>query len=264
MVTIRALDRGLQVLLGVSTTGSASLHELHLTTRTPKATLLRILRTLQARGLIWRRIADGRYCASHHLTSRARHVARTERLVRAASPVLDKLCAKILWPSDLAVPRRNCMEICETNRPLAPIHLNRELVGLKVSMLYSAHGRAYLSFCSDEQREAALAYLRKSRRRSDEAAIDGDWLERVVQQTRMQGFATRDPAFGDISHRFKRRIGDGLLAIAVPVFNSAQVVGTVNILWVARVATAAQMAQRHLEDLRAAARLIGENFGASK
>ena len=260
--SIRALDRGIQVLLRVSAAGSASLHELYQSTGTPKATLLRILRTLEGRGMVWRRIADGRYCASHHLTSRARYVARTEVLVRAASPVLDKLCSKILWPSDLAVPRRDCMEICETNRPLAPIHLNRELVGLKVSMLHSAHGRAYLSFCGDEQREAALANLRKSRRRGSEAASDRAWTERIVEQTRTQGYGTRDSAFGSLSYRSKRQLSDGLLAIAVPVFKSTQVVGTVNILWVARVATTAQMAARHLEDLRGAALRISESMDA--
>jgi IclR family mhp operon transcriptional activator len=257
---IRSLDRGIQVLLRVNAAGTASLHELHQATGTPKATLLRILKTLEGRGMVWRRIADGRYCASHHLTSRGRYAARTEALVRAASPVLDELCSKILWPSDLAVPRRDCMEICETNRPLAPIHLNRKLIGLRVPMLHSAHGRAYLAFCGDEQRAALLANLRKSRRAGNEAASDRARVERIIEQTRAQGYGTRDSAFSGQSNRSKQQPGDGLLAIAVPVFNATQVVGTVNILWVARVATTTQMAARHLEDLRAAARRIGDSM----
>jgi len=247
MRTIRALDRGLEVLLSLSAGGSASLQGLHRATGTPKPTLLRILRTLEARGMVWRRIADGHYCASHHLTTRARYVAATERLVQAASPVLDKLCATTLWPSDLAIPRRDCMEICETNRPRAPIHLNRALVGLRIPMLQTAHGRAYLSYCGDERRAAILARLRKTR-----AAADA-----IVAETRARGYATRAPGYrGSLP-------GDGLLAIAVPVFSAARVVGTVNIVWVERVATVEHMAQRHLEDLKAAARRIGENLRAA-
>jgi IclR family mhp operon transcriptional activator len=246
MRTIRALDRGLEVLLHVSGAGSASLQALHRATGTPKPTLLRILRTLEARGMVWRRIGDGHYCASHHLTSRARYVQQTERLVQAASPVLDKLCAKTLWPSDLAIPRRDCMEICDTNRPLAPIHLNRALVGLRIPMLLTAHGRAYLSFCDDDRRDAILARLRKTR-----ASV-----EAMVAETRARGYATRAPGY-----RGSLR-GDGLLAIAVPVSSGAQVVGTVNIVWVERVATVQQMAQRHLEDLRTAASAIGDNLRA--
>jgi IclR family mhp operon transcriptional activator len=139
------------------------------------------------------------------------------------------------------------MEICETNRPLAPIQLNRALVGLRVPMLLTAHGRAYLSFCDDDRRDAILARLRQTR-----ASVD-----RVVAETRAQGYATRAPGY-----RGSLR-GDGLQAIAVPVLSSAKVVGTVNIVWVERVASVAQMARRHLEDLKAAARAIGENLRAS-
>jgi IclR family mhp operon transcriptional activator len=260
MVSIRALDRGIQVLLHLDATESASLRDLHRVTGTPKATLLRILRTLEARGLVWRRIADGHYCASHRLTSKARYLAQTERLVRAASPVIDKLCERILWPSDLAVPRRDSMEICETNRPHAPIHLNRERVGRRVSMLTSAHGRAYLSFCSDPQREEALERLRKSRRAGNDPARNRTWIDRMIRQTRTLGYGTRDFGTGSPLQRSGHQFGDGLLAIAVPVFQSARVVGTMNILWVARVATVAQMADRHLADLQAAARLVGQNL----
>lgn len=257
MPAIRALDRGLQVLLSLSARGSASLHALYRETGTPKPTLLRILRTLEGRGMVWRRIADGHYCASHHLSSRARYVPETERLVQAASPVLDKLCAKTLWPSDLAIPRRDCMEICETNRPLAPVHLNRPLVGLRIPMLLTAHGRAFLSFCADERRNAILERLRKSRRPGDEAATDLASVDAIVGETRARGYATRAPGYqGSVR-------SDGLLAIAVPVYDTTNVVATVNIVWVERAATVQQIAHRYLEDLKAAARRIGENLRAA-
>jgi IclR family mhp operon transcriptional activator len=264
MKAIRALDRGLEVLLRLSTDGSHSLHELHLATGTPKASLLRILGTLEARGVVWRRIADGRYSAGHHLVRRARYVAQTERLVQAASPVLDRLCETTLWPSDLAIPRRDCMEICETNRPHAPIHVNRELIGLKVPMLQTAHGRAYLSFCDEARREAVLSRLRRSKRFGNEAALNRAWVDRVIEETRAQGYGTRDPRYGARAASSRPGQGDGLLAIAVPVHAGGTIVGTVNILWVARVATEDQIARRHLEDLRGAARLIGENFDQSQ
>ena len=47
MKAIRALDRGLEVLLHLGTAGSSSLHTLHRATGIPKATLLRILKTLE-------------------------------------------------------------------------------------------------------------------------------------------------------------------------------------------------------------------------
>ena len=57
--TIRALDRGLEVLAFLQAARAASLHDMHLATGLPKATLIRIVATLEQRGLIWQRIADG-------------------------------------------------------------------------------------------------------------------------------------------------------------------------------------------------------------
>ncbi|WJJ94580.1 helix-turn-helix domain-containing protein [Neopusillimonas aromaticivorans] len=63
--TIRALDRGLEVLDYLHRSRNASLHDLYLATGLPKATLTRIIATLEARGLIWQRLADGAFMASH-------------------------------------------------------------------------------------------------------------------------------------------------------------------------------------------------------
>ena len=262
MRRIHALDRGLQVLLAVTAAGSATLHELHGRTGIPKASLLRILLTLGGRGMVWRRISDGRYRAGQSFTNRMRYPSRTERLVQTASPVLDDLCARIGWPSDLAIPKRDYMEICETNRPHAPIHLNRELVGLKIPTLHTAHGRAYLAACEGSRRDAALSRLRASQRRGNEMAHDRAWVARVVRETRALGYGTRDPRFGGHFYKSKRDHNDGLLAIAVPVLVRSSVIATINIVWVERVATAAQMAARHLGDLRDAAQRISDTVEA--
>ncbi|OZA20274.1 MAG: hypothetical protein B7X90_06445 [Novosphingobium sp. 17-62-19] len=68
--TVRALERGLDVLIEVQTRKAASLHELHQATGLPKATLLRMLVTLGQKGLVWQRLADGAYLP---------HVDRVER-----------------------------------------------------------------------------------------------------------------------------------------------------------------------------------------
>ena len=257
MRVIHALDRGLEVLLAVSAADSCTLHELHARTSIPKASLLRILLTLQGRGMVWRRMADGRYHAGQRFASRVRYRRKTAELVEVASPILDDLCARIGWPSDLAVPRRDYIEICETNRPRAPIHLNRELVGLKVPMLLTAHGRAYLAACDDRHREAVLARLRSSRRRGNELAHVRSWVDRMIEETLAQGYGTRDPHFGGHFYKSKREHNEGLLAIAVPVFVHSKVVAMINMVWVERVATTSQMAARHLHDLRDAAIRIG-------
>ncbi len=76
--TIRALERGLDVLQAVRAESGVRLRDLHVLTGLPKATLLRVLKTLADRGLVWQRMADGAYLASAHcLGPRAEGIAKT-------------------------------------------------------------------------------------------------------------------------------------------------------------------------------------------
>ena len=68
---VRALNRGLDVLQAIQSANATSLHDLHLTTSLPKPTLLRILKTLVGRELVWQRLADGAYVASYTFSKRA-------------------------------------------------------------------------------------------------------------------------------------------------------------------------------------------------
>jgi DNA-binding IclR family transcriptional regulator len=85
--TIRALERGLQVLDALRANPISPLQDLHRATRIPKSTLLRILHTLDRAGLVSRRLADGHYRLSASagvVRKRDRH----DRVAEAAAPVL--------------------------------------------------------------------------------------------------------------------------------------------------------------------------------
>ena len=117
--TIRSLERGLRVLNALQASPISSLHDLYLTTRIPKPTLLRILVTLELAGVVSRRLADGHYRISA-LNSVARKRDRYDRVAEAAAPVLDRLCRKVSWPSDLMMPAGDHMEIRESSRVRTP------------------------------------------------------------------------------------------------------------------------------------------------
>src|SRR5216684_2377855 len=90
--TIRGLERGLQVLQFLQSNPISSLHDVHVTTKISKPSLLRILHTLERSGLVSRRLGDGRYRVSASLTRMARRRAGYDRIAEAAAPVLDRLC----------------------------------------------------------------------------------------------------------------------------------------------------------------------------
>jgi IclR family transcriptional regulator, mhp operon transcriptional activator len=252
--TIRGLERGLQVLHALQANPIASLHEIHLATRISKPSLLRILNTLEHAGYVSRRLVDGHYRISAFVRV-GRKRDRYDRVAEAAAPVLDRLCQKVRWPSDLMVPAGDHMERRETNQPYSPFFVHpwyRDRVGQHVGWLLTGVGRAYLAFCPEQERERILERLRRSEKLDDRLARDPKRLAQIFAEVRERGYATRDPIFRG-GHYGQPPFDDGLAAIAVPLRDRKRVHASVNILWTRTAFTVEEFAARHLSDLQSAA-----------
>ena len=251
--TIRGLERGLQVLQALQATPISSLHDIHLATRISKPSLLRILHTLEQFGMVSRRLADGHYRISS-FTRATRKRDRHDRVAEAAAPVLDRLCQKVSWPSDLFVPAGDHMERRETSRAQSPYvsHPSYMIrIGQPVNWLMTGVGRAYLAFCPNGEREEILQRLRKSDQPEDRLARDPKQVDKVLAETRAKGYGTR--AAGFIGGHYGNPQDDGLAGIAVPLLDRTRVHGSINILWIRTALTVEECARRHLADLKAAA-----------
>ena len=185
---------------------------------------------------------------------------RYDRVAEAAAPVLDRLCQKISWPSDLFVPAGDCMERRETSRPHTPfpMHANdirRGGVIVHANWLQTGVGRAYLAFCAERERENIVRRLRKSDKPEDQLARDPKRLDRILAETRMRGYAVRDPGFTGGGYG-KAPFDDGLAAIVVPLLDRTRVHGSINILFVKTAYSVEDFAARHLADLQIAAEEI--------
>lgn len=251
--TIRGLRRGLQVLQALQMNPILSLHEIHLSTGISKPSLLRILHTLAQSGMVSRRLADGHYRIST-VAHTARKRDRYDRVAEAAAPVLDRLFQKVSRPSDLFVPAGDHMERRESSRSQNPhfshpSYLTR--VGQPVNWLMTGVGRAYLSFCPAQERDAIIQLLRKSDQFEDQLARDPKRIERILAETRARGYGTRDPAF--VGGLYRAPTDDGLAGIAVPLLDRMRVHGSINILWIRTAMTVDECAARYLADLKSAA-----------
>lgn len=236
--SIRALARGLEVLQLLQTSGALTLADLHRLSGIPKASLLRILKTLMEHGLAWQRMADNAYVASFTLTELAARMDRESELVEAASPILARLSEQVQWPSVLAVPRLTHMEVIETNASRARIDsIPLGPVGFQVNMLRSASGRAWLSACEDPIRDATLNRLRQSRRPGDRFAHSPDYIDRLLTETRAHGFALRDPDFGGDFDAGRATVDDKRDSLAVAIRLGNHCLGAINITWTKRAFT---------------------------
>lgn len=252
--SINSLARGLSVLQLLQTSGAMRLQDLHAATAIPKASLLRILKTLHEQGMIWQRMVDDAYVPSFSLSELSGRMDQEHALVEVASPILEALSAQIKWPSVLAVPRLTHMEVIETNAsrayfdkiPLGP-------VGFRVNMLRSASGRAYLAACEEPVRETILQALRRSAHKGDRLAHSPAYVQAVIEQVRAQGFALRDADFGGDFDEGRSVVNDGRDSLGVAIRIGAFVVGAINITW----------AQRALKREAAVARFSGPALKAA-
>jgi len=257
---IHALARGIGVLQALHTMQAGSLHDLHLATGLPKSTLTRILYTLHLQGLVWQRMADGAYLASHSIQQRA-HIDDTTWLVELASPVLQELGRKTTWPSVLTVPRLDYMEVIETNSSQAYFDLiRRRPIGYRLNYLRSASGRAYLAFCTEQEREAVFRRLRENGAPGNEKASDPGFVRELVRSGRRNGYGVRTPDFGGDFTRTRKEADDGRSSIAMPIVLDGEVLGCMNLTWRTKVISLTRMAERHGDDLRGAIRELEQRI----
>jgi DNA-binding IclR family transcriptional regulator len=117
-------------------------------------------------------------------------------------------------------------------------------------------GRAYLAFCPENERQKILALLRKSDKPENRLARETRRVDRILAETRANGFGTRDPSF--IGGAYGRQTPDGLNGMAVPLLDRGRVHGVINIVWAKAAREVDDMVRDHLGDLKAAASEIVE------
>jgi IclR family mhp operon transcriptional activator len=256
--SIEALGRGLDVLLAVERSAAVSLAELHRQTRIPKATLLRILKTLQQRGWIEKNQLEGRYVPSGAPGASGAVAEWRTRLAALAAPPRAWLQKRMPWPGDLAVLDGTAMLILDSHRPVQGLTGNYRALGFRSNMVVSALGRCYLAFCPEHERVQILRELARSTSELDRAARRPEAIRRLVTHARQLGYALRDPS--GTSPDSPQRFG----ALAVPIHLDNRVVACLSIAWLPAVVAEQDIVSAHLIDLKTAARAIEERLRGAR
>ncbi|TMV05704.1 IclR family transcriptional regulator [Ruegeria sediminis] len=251
----RSIDRGLSVLEVVHTSGRISLAVLAARTSLPKATLLRICATLEARRWLFRRSSDGNYQLGSAFPQGNGMPNRVDRLVAVAKDEILRLSHDTGLGSDLAAGiGGGRVEIVDTTRRFQVHGVFPDTVGFRPSPVLSALGTAYLFALSGADRAQALQALASRLPREDVKALPG--LASVLKGIAERGYAVRPAG------HWGRAVDYGELpaAIAVPIVAGKEPVGAVNLVWKATDHSVEAVAKDHLSRLRSAARIIGRNY----
>jgi DNA-binding IclR family transcriptional regulator len=236
--TVRSVERALAIVELLGEHRSLGLEELHYLTGLPKATVSRLLHTLQEQGWIYRGLCDRRYRLCSRRLFGDPNQRFSSRLVEQAAPLLRELSERTGLVADLSFFDGDDLRVVESSVPEVlrkRYPANRLIVGLQASLFHSAMGKACLGEldCAEVQRLA------------ERHRLCGDDLLRAHEQTHHLGFGERTEG----SWEYAVRLPFLIRAVALPVRSQGRLVGSIALHWPRDQDSVEQVCQRHLDDL---------------
>jgi IclR family transcriptional regulator, mhp operon transcriptional activator len=258
---VQGLERGIEVLraLNASTGGRNSVVRLSTETGLHRTTVKRLLETLKHIGVVRYLNDSNEYCLTLNVLQLSEGFRDVVWIAEIARPLMRALTRKVIWPSDLMILDTDELVVRETTHGITPWSFNSRVLGIRVPLLQSSGGRAYLAFCADDERERLLDMLKRREGTDGERARDAAYVARIIDQTRERGFAVseRRESFGDMGLRFGT---NRCAAVAVPIRRKGYAVASLNIVYLTRAVSTQEIIERSLPDLIATGRRIEQGI----
>jgi IclR family mhp operon transcriptional activator len=243
---IRAFARGLAVLEALNRAGSATALELARRSGVPRATVYRLLRTLEETGYVGRSIGDERFQLLLKVRRLSSGFRNEQWLSEIAVPRLLTLTERISWPCDVSTLQGLTMVIRDTTHGQTPLSIDRDMIGRNLPLLGSATGLAYIAFAPPAERALLLELLARSEDPVDAVARRPAEAARLIATTQKRGYGARH---GGV-------IWPHTGAIALPVRHADRVLGCISTIWMGRFIPLEDGIARCLEPLRETLALI--------
>jgi len=218
-----ALSRGLEILRVVNQERESSVGSLHRATGLDKATIVRMLETLEHEGYVLRDASRAVYAPTGRALLLSQGYDQHLWIGSLAQPVMRAFRRQVGWPSDIAVFDRDAMVIAQTTREDGAMGFTRR-PGFRFPVLMTSMGRAYLAFCDTSTRERIIATLAAVPGPATDLARHPRSLARLIAETRERGYALMDDRYG-------QEVFEGQVwALGVPVRDEHQVFASINLM----------------------------------
>jgi IclR family mhp operon transcriptional activator len=235
---VNVVLRALQILRALNRQPVSTVDAIHKHTAIPKPTIVRLLQTLEADGLVRRAPQYGAYYLTSEVTALASGYHSEPRIVEASSATAEALTQELKWPVSVAVHDGDAMIVRYSTIPHSPLSFFHSTINMRLSLLTQALGRAYLAFCEPTEQEALIELLARASRDDERIAGNEAEIRAMLAQVRERGYALRDP-----------RVRPESSTIAVPIFEGARVVATIGLTWFSSALTVDQAVARFLPPL---------------
>lgn len=245
---VRSLSRGLAVLRALNrNNGNAHITELAQRLGLHRTTVRRLLETLQDEGLVRRSASNDSYALTIGVRELSEGFRDEEWIASVSGPILAKLLKEVLWPTDLCTLDGDAMIVRETTHRFSRLSFHRSMVGRRLPLLQTAVGLTWLAYCAPSERRQLLAML--ARRPEPEYALarQPEQLQQVLEQVRSRQYGENFMSWPS---------EEKMAAIAVPLHAGKQLMGCLNVVYLARAMSIKEAAQRFLPALQCAAKEI--------
>lgn len=240
---VRGLSRGLAVLRALNALpgGIGGVLELARATGIHRTTVKRLLETLRLEGLVQHKDAGGVYALGFEVRRLSEGYVGADWIDQVAAPAMREHVRALSWPSDLATPDSGFMIVRESTHRFSLLSQHRATIGIRIPVLVSAIGRAWLAWCAEDEREATLAQLRAREDSLGELARDKAYVRNVIRETRRRGYGL---------NRGEWLAEASVIAVALPVRVGEHAVGAINLVLQKQQVSERELAVRYVPLLR--------------
>jgi len=228
--SIQSVSRALSLLELMNRRAWSTVNQLHLDTRLPKPTIVRMLQTLIQAGYVIKDSRQNGYRVTMRVQSLSCGYHGDPLVVEAARPWAIALTRELHWPVGVALLDRDRVVIrfsTISDSPFSPFHAT---LNMRLSLFSNGLGLAYYAFCPPSEQQMLLAMVGDSERELLNSREAG-WLEWRVSQAKQLGYAMRDP--------ITEPLNSG--TIAVPIMANDRVAATIGITYFRRAVRKTQL-----------------------
>jgi IclR family mhp operon transcriptional activator len=253
---VRGLSRGLAVLRALNALpgGIGGVVELARLTGLHRTTVKRLLETLKTEGLVHQKDEGTSYALGFEVRRLSEGYVGADWIDQVAAPAMRAHLRALSWPSDLATPDGGFMIVRESTHRVSMLSQHRATIGIRIPMLVSSLGRAWLTWCAEEEREATLLLLRQRTDAIGEMARDNAYVRRVLRETRRRGYGVNKGEWASEA---------SVTAIGFPIRIGEHAIGAINLVMQRNVVSEREVATRYVPLLRSLADEISKGTASS-
>lgn len=243
---VQSVLRAIELLKELNRHRATTVDQLHRAIGLPKPTIMRLLGTLMAAGLVSRLERGLGYCVTSQVARLSAGFHGGPLVAEAGRPWALDLTRRLKWPAAIAVLEEARMTIAVStlaDSNVSPFHGS---LGVRFSLVSRALGRAYLAFCPEAERRILLRMLAASADPEDNPPNLERVVAAIIATVRRHGYALRDP-------KVEPR---GSNTVAVPILLGEAVAGTIGLSYFRSAVTQAVLVGELVPALREASRQI--------